>query len=120
MKKALSKSHLDGFYEQIFGLSMGNPLSPVISCLFLEYLETEKLPLYKGIKPKFWKRYVDDVLCLVPPNFELESFLSFINSLHPTIKFTFEWENDNKIPFEIDRELSNQDILVLHNKDTNL
>jgi len=27
--------------------------------------------------------------------------------------------NDNKIPFEIDRSLSNQDILVLHNKDTN-
>ena len=102
VKLCLNQSYFqfeDGFYEQIFGLSMGNPLSPVISCLFLEYLETEKLPLYKGIKPKFWKRYVDDVLCLVPPNFELESFLSFINSLHPTIKFTFEWENDNKIPF---------------------
>ena len=76
---------------------MGNPLSPVISCLFLEYLESEKLPLFKGIK--FWKRYVDDVLCLVPPNFDLDSFLSFINSLYPTIKFTFEWENDNMIPF---------------------
>ena len=56
VKLCLNQSYFqfeDGFYEQIFGLSMGNPLSPVISCLFLEYLETEKLPLYKGIKPKF-------------------------------------------------------------------
>ena len=87
------------FYEQIFGTSMGNPLSPIISCLFLEYLETEKFPLYKGIKPTFWKRYIDDALCLVPPNFDLEKFLKFLNSLYPTIKFTFEWEHENKIAF---------------------
>ena len=102
VKLCLSQSYFqfkDDFYEQIFGLSMGNPLSPVISCLFLEYLETEKLTLFPGIKPKFWKRYIDDVLCLVPSTFELQPFLDFINALYPTIKFTFEWEKDNKIPF---------------------
>ena len=87
------------FYEQIFGMAMGNPLSPVLAGLFLEHVESEILPLYTGVHPVFWKRYVDDILCLVPENFVLEEFLGYINSLYPTLKFTHEWEVDKKIPF---------------------
>ena len=89
----------DDFYEQIFGLSMGNPLSVVISCFFLEHVELELFPNFTGTKPLFWKRYIDDVLCLLPNNFKLQEFLEFINSIYPTLKFTYEWESFNRIPF---------------------
>ena len=89
----------NNYYKQIFGIAMGNPLSPVLASLFLEHVESEMLPGYSGVQPIFWKRYVDDVLSLVSKNFDLENYLDFINSLYPTLKFTYEWESNNKIPF---------------------
>ena len=89
----------DRFYKQIFGIPMGSCLSPILAGLFLEHVESEILPLYAGPQPLFWKRYVDDVLCLVPDDFELEPYLQFLNSIYPTLKFTYEWESDGKIPF---------------------
>jgi len=87
------------FYEQIYGLAMGCPLSSFLANMFLEHIESELLPRYTGIVPTFWWRYVDDILSLVPSNFDLNHFLSFINNLYPTLKFTHEWEVDQKIPF---------------------
>ena len=78
---------------------MGNPLSPILANLFLEHVESELLPTFSGTSPFFWVRYVDDVLAAVNPNFCLESFLSFINSFYPTLKFTHEWESNSSIPF---------------------
>ncbi len=72
--------------------------SPVLANLFLEHIESEILPNFPGIKPYFWVRYVDDILSLVPANFDLNVFMDFINS-YPSLKFTFEWEDNGKIPF---------------------
>ena len=87
------------YYEQIFGAQMGNPLSPIISGLFLEHVESELLPLYDDVSPLLWKRYVDDILCLVSSSFNLEKYLQFLNSLYPSIKFTYELEENGVIPF---------------------
>ena len=86
-------------YVQSFGTGMGNPLSCVLANLFLEHVESELLPLYTGVPPIFWKRYVDDCLSLVSEDFDLNHFLNFINSLYPSLKFTFEWSENGKIPF---------------------
>ena len=89
----------DKFYEQIYGMGMGNPLSPVLANIFMEHVESELLPLYTGPSPIFWKRYMDDILCLCPQDFNLNNFLKFINSLYPSLKFTYEWGQNNTIPF---------------------
>ena len=89
----------DEFFEQIFGLMMGSPLSAILGNLFLEHIESEFLHLFPGIQPSFWWRYVDDVISLVKPDFDLDQFLCFINNLYPTLKFTYEWESGEKIPF---------------------
>ena len=89
----------DEYYQQTFGTAMGNPLSPVLANLFLEHIESEKLKLYTGISPVLWVRYVDDILCLVPENFVVNDYLTFLNNIYPSLKFTVEFENDNKIPF---------------------
>ena len=89
----------ENFYKQKFGMAMGNPLSPVLANLFLEHIESDILPTYDNVKPSFWYRYVDDILCLVDNDFDLTDFLSFINNLYPSLNFTFEWESDGKISF---------------------
>lgn len=99
-----------GFHRQTFGMAMGNPLSPVLSNLYMEFFEKNIL---SSILPDYvqWFRYVDDILCLWPINLNVDVFLGQINNLVPSIKFTVECEVDGSLPF-LD--------LLIHRNDRNL
>ena len=86
------------YYKQKFGTSMGNCLSPVISNLYMEFFEKHLLPPILPANAQ-WFRYVDDVLCVWPVNSDVDEFLSNLNNLVPSIKFTMEKEHNNAIPF---------------------
>jgi hypothetical protein len=87
------------YYEQKEGAAIGSPLSPVIANLFMETFEQEAFEL-APLKPKLWKRYVDDTFVVWPHGREsLDQFLNHLNSLHSSIKFTMEIEENNQIPF---------------------
>ena len=79
-------------------MAMGNPLSPLLANLYMEFFERDML---KPLLPKnaLWYRYVDDILCLWPSDKNDHDFLNRINSLVPSIKFTVEREVDKCIPF---------------------
>ncbi|XP_071948694.1 uncharacterized protein [Antedon mediterranea] len=88
-------------YRQKGGMAMGSPVSPIMANIFMEDLEqraTETAPSH--IKPIFWRRYVDDVLAIVPIGFE-EELLQHLNTIDQTgqIKFTMENMKNNAIPF---------------------
>jgi len=53
----------DQLYRQQFGTAMGSPVSPLVANMYMEQLE-EKLQstVPAELKPKLWKRYVDDIL----------------------------------------------------------
>ncbi|XP_074026234.1 uncharacterized protein [Leptinotarsa decemlineata] len=52
------------------------------------------------LKPTCWLRYVDDVFVICPHRSEdLHALLNHINSLHPDLKFTIEFEYNNSLPF---------------------
>ncbi|XP_055542782.1 uncharacterized protein LOC129728370 [Wyeomyia smithii] len=84
------------FYRQVFGLSMGNKLSPLLADLFMSDFEvalsTEKY------FPRVWKRYVDDIFAVVKERYLIQT-LELLNSRHRTIKFTVEKETDGSLPF---------------------
>ena len=86
------------FFRQKFGCAMGNPLSPVISNLYMEYFETRFLPTICNFRLP-WYRYVDDILCLWPKNVDPHQFLGKLNSLVPSISFKIEEENNHTLPF---------------------
>lgn len=108
MKMCLTSSYFsynEKFYEQTYGLPMGAPLSACVANIVLEDLENIKLgecdfniPLYK--------RYVDDVITIVPSN-KCENILNIFNSYHERIQFTIEKEENNQIEF--------LDIKLIHN-----
>lgn len=83
-------------YKQTEGLSMGSPLSPVLANLFMSFLESE-LKKFSWF-PKIWKRYVDDIFCIVKEQ-DVDIILDKLNSQHETIKFTVEREIDGILPF---------------------
>ena len=52
-------------YEHIEGVAMGSPLSPVVADIYMEWLEKKSIETYP-LKPKIWKRFVDDTYVVWP------------------------------------------------------
>ena len=50
-------------------------------------------------KPILYKRYVDDTCLLFRKPEHASTFLAYLNSKHPNIKFTMELESDDKLNF---------------------
>ena len=86
------------FYKQVYGTAMGSPVSVVVANLVMEDIESRALSSFSP-SPVFWKRYVDDVCCAVKEE-DVIPFLQHINSIHPSIQFTHELEDDDHcLPF---------------------
>ena len=84
-------------YIQVDGVAMGSPLGPVIGNIFMVERETSDIPNLSN-KVKLWKRFVDDKFCLARLEY-IDNILLALNSFHKNIKFTFEIEKHNTIPF---------------------
>ncbi|XP_039261676.2 uncharacterized protein LOC120337843 [Styela clava] len=80
----------DQHYLQIQGTAMGTKLAPKYANIFMANLESnllDKTPL----KPQYYCRFIDDCFLIWTHGKEkLSEFVTLANSLHPTIKFTFE------------------------------
>ena len=88
------------YYNQIDGVAMGSPLGPHFANSFMNYHEKiwlEECPF--EFKPKFYRRYVDDIFVLFENEKQLEKFRDYLNSKHKNINFTMELEKDGTLPF---------------------
>ena len=52
-----------------------------------------------GMVTPLYKKYVDDTLARMPNTDTAADFLTTLNGLHPSLKFTMELPADNMIPF---------------------
>ena len=84
-------------YIQIDGVAMGSPLGPVLANIFMAELESVLVPKLNDYVKK-WRRFVDDTFVYVKRG-SIEYVLSVLNSFHDNIKFTYEQENNNRLPF---------------------
>ena len=75
------------FYNQIDGVAMGSPLAPLLANIFMGFHESKWLNEYNLSKPKFYLRYIDDILAAFDNE---QDSLNFLNNRHPNIRFTIE------------------------------
>ena len=67
---------------------MGTKMAVAFANLFMAEIETKMLNESR-IKPKVWKRYIDDVFSLWDVNRkDIDLFIEQANKFQPTIKFT--------------------------------
>lgn len=88
------------FYHQTYGMPMGSPLSPTIADIVLDDLlnsTTEQLEK-DGIRIKSMVKYVDDFFAIIKTE-DNPKILKKLNEYHPRLKFTYEVEDNNKLPF---------------------
>jgi hypothetical protein len=118
VKNALSTGHV---YEDVKGPCALSRYIPCPERRIIDYMHcciigtgkfTMELLLERVIyvsNPKFYFRYVDDTFVIINNKNQAEKILEFLNSCHPTIKFTMEKEVNNEINFldvKIKRELN--------------
>jgi len=85
-------------YEQTDGVAIGSPLGPLMANVFMCHLE-DKVAC-DGMVPSLYKRYADDTLAKMPNTDTAADFLTTLNGLHSSLKFTImELPADNRIPF---------------------
>ena len=88
------------YYRQKDGVAMGSPLGPALANAFLCHYESkwlEDCPL--SFLPVFFARYVDDIFVLLRSKDHIRMLAQYFSSKHPNIRFTYEEENDNVLPF---------------------
>ncbi len=87
-------------YHQIKGTAMGTRAAPNYANLFMGWFESKhiyKTDWNKHIK--YYCRFIDDIMLVWKgTEDELKEFLAYINQVHPSIKFTYEYSR-SKINF---------------------
>ena len=77
---ATSQTHFNfnsKFYNQIDRVAMGSPLAPALANIFMGFDESKWLNEYNQNKPKFYLRYVDDILGAFDKEQDSLNFLNF-------------------------------------------
>ena len=95
--KSVSFSFNEIMYRQIYGISMGSPLGPILTNIFVGF--HERLLFEKFPKPFIYLCYVDDTFVTFSSRNNALSFFHKLNDLHPSLSFTMEEEKSNKLPF---------------------
>ena len=73
--------------KQVDGCPMGGAISVIMSGIHMNRLEKERV---MPLKPKFYKRYVDDTITKRKKNTDFDELFQNMNSHHPNIKLTVE------------------------------
>ena len=90
----------DVMYAQIDGVAMGSPLGPILANIFVGYHEKRAFADVSPTRsPLLYYRYVDDTFALFQNRAACENFLTHLNALHPSLKYTIEIESDGTLPF---------------------
>ena len=86
-------------YRQVNGLGMGSILSSILANIFVGFLEKRLFGSNIEYKPEIYFRYVDDSFAVFYNPDHCLYFLNVLNSLHPSLEFTIEMEENDKLPF---------------------
>ena len=88
-------------YLQKHGTAMGTRMAPSYANLSMGKFEQQAID-NSLLKPFIWWRFIDDIFMIWTHREEhLKSFIGFLSSIHPSIKFTHEYSNSlhQTLPF---------------------
>ena len=98
--RAVEFSFNANMYAQEDGAAMGSPLGPPFAKIFGGFHEKRLFhELTVNFRPTVYHRYVDNTFAIFNTTNACTDFFACLNALHPALKFTFETEQSNVLPF---------------------
>ncbi|XP_064488312.1 uncharacterized protein LOC135400400 [Ornithodoros turicata] len=100
LRFCLSQTHFNfngRTYQQIEGCPMSSPVSITLANLVKELIEETAMERFCH-PVKFYRRYVGDTFVILNSD-HVGDFHSVLNSIAPSINFTYETEQNGKLPF---------------------
>ena len=77
-------------YLQMGGTAMGTGVAPNYANIFMDRFETRAMDNWPD-KPLIWLRFIDDIFMVwTHGETKLQKFITYLNDIHPSIKFTHE------------------------------
>ena len=76
-------------FKQQDGVAMGSPLAPLLAEWFVSKVENQVID-QSSCKPKYYRRYVDDIFALFDSTSNRDAFFNSLNAAHPNLRFTME------------------------------
>ena len=87
----------DEYYQQTTGIAMGSRVAPPLAISFMHTVESLILSS-PCEQPVIYLRYIDDILGVWTHGADsLDKYHDFVNSFHPSLKFSMEKTNATKI-----------------------
>ena len=87
--------HDSKIFHQKQGTAIGTKFAPSYAILFMGDFEEQALDGYH-LKPWVWWRYIDDIFLVWEHGEEsLMEFIEYLNSIHPSIKFTSKFSRES-------------------------
>ena len=74
-------------FQQVKGIPMGKAWAPAVASIYLDKWEKEAFQI-TNIKPLIYRRYIDDIICLMEDTQQSDSLLSCMQTLDPNIKLS--------------------------------
>ena len=93
---------------QLIGTAIGTGAAPTLANLFMAVIDklVEECGVFNKQLIKLLKRFIDDILLFWSGTVtEFEEFMKKINNLHPTIKFTCEYNFERRSTTFLDMEI---------------
>ena len=84
-------------HRHIDGVVMGSPLGSALANIFVGYYESKLFQTTS--KSEMYYHYMDSIFEVFSNEDECDLFLDSPNSLHPSLRFTFEKESNLVLPF---------------------
>ena len=110
----------DLYFKQIHGTAMGTKLAPAYANTFMGHLENQFLQ-NEPHKPTYYRRFIDDIFMIWPHSTnDLHAFMNHMNSIHPSMQFTFEFSAESITFLDTDVHINSNTLYVTtHIKKTN-
>ena len=78
----------NSYFLQIRGTAMGTPFAPAYANIFMAYLWRTSISPDLPFTPFWLRRYLDDIIAIFPSSLHSETLLHYLNTRHPSVKFT--------------------------------
>ena len=104
---------MDEHFLQINGTAMGTRVAPTYAIIYMNWFEETFVYTYQKC-PRIWFRFIDDIWGVFKGSeYEMTQFITYLNNVHPSIKFTVEYSKRKVVFLDVTTKICDNRIISM-------